>query len=68
MEFTSSGIRVGLQHFLSVVLVIQLDFESPLSVEIDLILLVPQQRDFMFFFFIWPQGILRTVVLHKMVI
>ena len=50
MEFTSSGIRVGLQHFLSVVLVIQLDFESPLSVEIDLILLVPQQRDFMFFF------------------
>ena len=51
MEFTSSGIRVGLQHFLAVVLVIQLDFESPLSVEIDLILLVPQQRHFMFFFF-----------------
>ena len=29
VELTSSGIRVGLQHLLSVVLVIQLDFESP---------------------------------------
>ena len=31
-------------------LVIQLDFESPLSVKIDLILLVPQQCDFIYLF------------------